>query len=77
MDPDTERLVRARMKRRGVSFKQALNDSIREGNLRPRDRIPATVVRSMGVPKVDLTKALELAGELEDAEIIAKLRRGR
>lgn len=31
---------------------------------------------SMGPPLVDLTKANKLAGDLEDEEIIAKLRRG-
>ncbi len=31
----------------------------------------------MGVPKVDLTKALALAAELEDQEIIKKLARGK
>ncbi len=31
LDPDTERMIRALMRERGVSFKQALNDAIRAG----------------------------------------------
>ena len=40
--------------------------------------IPKFVQRTfnMGVPLVDLTKANQLAGELEDQEIIAKMARG-
>ena len=41
-------------------------------------RIPKFVQRTfdMGVPLVDLTKANQLAGELEDMELIAKMARG-
>lgn len=78
LDPDTEQLLRQRMAERKVSFKQALNDAIRAGLGRPSDREPfRTKTYDMGPPKVDLTKALRLAGELEDADIIAKLRAGR
>ncbi|MDN5797574.1 MAG: antitoxin [Intrasporangium sp.] len=77
LDPDTDRILRERMRKRGVTFKQALNDSIRDGNVRPRTRRPATNPRGMGAPKVDLTKALQLADELQDTDQIAKLARGR
>jgi prevent-host-death family protein len=41
-------------------------------------KIPKFVQRTfdMGVPLVDLTKANQLAGELEDMELIAKMARG-
>jgi prevent-host-death family protein len=44
----------------------------------PPKVIPRFVQRTfnMGVPLVDLTKANQLAGELEDQEIIAKMARG-
>ncbi len=44
----------------------------------PARVVPRFVQRSfnLGPPLVDLTKANQLAGELEDAEIIAKMRRG-
>jgi hypothetical protein len=76
LDDDTEQVVRARMEAKGVSFKKALNDAIREGADR---RTPPAPFRQrthdMGVPKMGLTKALQFAGELEDEEIIAKMRR--
>lgn len=31
LDPDTAALIRKRMKERGASFKQTVNDAIREG----------------------------------------------
>jgi prevent-host-death family protein len=41
-------------------------------------KIPKFVQRTfdMGVPLVDLTKANQLAGEMEDQEIMAKMARG-
>ncbi|MGL5809987.1 MAG: hypothetical protein ACRCYQ_08585 [Nocardioides sp.] len=79
LDADTEQIVRARMKAKGVSFKRALNDSIRESRAAARATSPRYVVEPMdlGMPLVDLTKALSLAGELEDAEIVRKLQSGR
>ncbi len=76
LDPDAEQLVRARMIERGVSFKQALNDLIREGV--PRHRQPAafaTRTASLGAPSVNLDQALRLAADLEDEEIVRKMRR--
>ena len=78
LDPDTAQLLRERMARRGVSFKQALNDSIREGNLRPgRSNRPATTVRSLGAPLVNLDRALQVAAELEDEELARRLQTGQ
>lgn len=34
-----------------------------------RAELPSTVVRSLGVPTVNLDRALQLAGDLEDEEI--------
>lgn len=74
LDDDTEALVRERMRTRGVSFKQALNDAIRGGEQRA---VPfQTPTYAMGVPLVDLAKALRLAGELEDEDLVHGLRRG-
>ncbi len=69
-------MLRAVMSERGVSFKAALNEAIRGGldvgGAPGRDfRVQA---RPMGVrPNMDLDKALSLAGEMEDAEILRKL----
>jgi len=76
LDPDTEQIVRARMAERGISFKQALNDAIRDGVPAQRDPIaPPTRTVSLGVPTVNLDKALQLASELEDEELVRKMRR--
>jgi hypothetical protein len=77
LDPDTEALLRRRMRERNVSFKQALNDAIREGMVEARREPFATRVVDMGVPTVNLDQALRLAGELEDEEAIRKSRAGK
>ncbi len=58
-----------------VSFKQALNEAIRAGlsNEQPAEPFRTKTV-SMGVPRVNLDKAMQLAGELEDEEIIRTMR---
>jgi hypothetical protein len=77
LDPDTEALVRRRMAERKVSFKQALNDAIRDGARGTRPRAPfRTATVPMGEPAVNLDKALTLAGELEDEALALKLRLG-
>lgn len=76
LDPDTESALRGVMAERGVSFKQALNDAIRAG-LSPRARVPfETRPRHLGVPTVNLDRALTLAGELEDEELVRRMRAG-
>jgi hypothetical protein len=79
LDEDVAAALKQAARDRGISFKEALNSSVRRG-LAPaprsagRYRVPA---RSMGMrPGIDVTKALQLAGDLEDAEILRKLRRG-
>lgn len=66
------------MRERGLSFKQAVNDSIRAGTAGYGSRVPpAFPTYDMGEPMVDVTKALRLAGELEDDELARKLAQGR
>lgn len=76
LDPDVESRLRALARERGISFKEALNMSVRLGtrpdlgNPEPY-RVPS---RPMGLrPGVDLDKALRLACELEDRELARKL----
>lgn len=76
LDPDVEHLVRQRMKDKGVSFKQALNDAIRAGAAGRVAERYETPTFDMGVPAIDLTKAMRIAAELEDEQLIASLRRG-
>ena len=77
LDSDTEQIVRQHMTERRVSFKQALNDLVREGRASAEGpRQFKTTARSMGRSKVDLDKALRLAGELEDSELAQRLETG-
>ena len=65
----------------GAPFKQVLNNAVRDSLGRRKAAGAAEPFRqrtfNMGVPLVDLTKANQLAGELEDEELIAKMRQGR
>lgn len=77
LDPDVEAHIRGEMERRGVSFKQALNDAIRL-SINPQPRVSRyTTPRSMGVPSVNLDNALKLAADIEDEEMIRRMRTGQ
>lgn len=77
LDADTESAVRRLMAERGVSFKQALNDAIRAGVSPRRPGGFSTRVRSLGPPAVDLDRALGVAGDLEDEELLRRMRSGQ
>lgn len=78
LDADTEALIRRRMSERGTSFKRTVNDAIRAGlRAAPPERPFSTATANLGIPVVNLDKALQLAGELEDEELIRKLRVGK
>jgi len=68
LDPDVELLVKRAMRERGLTFKQAVNEAIRNGYAAPTAvGGPVTVpVHDLGAPKVDVTKALRLASELDE-----------
>jgi hypothetical protein len=78
LDPDTRLLVERSMRERGLSFKEAVNDAIRAG-LGGSDDGPRTYTspRNLGPARVDLTKALQLAGDLEDDALARRLAEGR
>jgi hypothetical protein len=76
LDPDTERLLRETMQKRGVSFKQALNDAVRAGSRR-RHRVARPFVQKsfrMGPEQLfRWDKALALSDAIEEEEIGRKL----
>lgn len=75
LDPDTEQIIRRRMRERGVSFKEAVNDAIRDGARSPAAAAPfRTEVADLGPSRVNLDRALQLAADLEDDELIRKMR---
>ncbi len=66
-----------RMITKGVSFKRALIDAIRDGASGRVDYVFSTTTYEMGAPTVDLDQANRLAADLEDAELVERLRSGR
>lgn len=78
LDPDVRLLVERSMRERGLSFKHAVNEAIRAGlgPAEPGSR-SYTKPRRLGPPRVDLTKALSLANELEDEALARRLTEGR
>jgi hypothetical protein len=78
LDPDTRVLVERAMRERGLSFKEAVNEAIRAG-LGAKGSAPRTYTtpRHLGPARVDLTKALGLAAELEDDALARRLAEGR
>jgi len=76
LDPDTVVAIQRRMRERKVSFKQALNDAVREGLAGGQGTPYRTPPRHMGKPVVNLDRALQLAAELEDDELLGRMRAG-
>jgi Arc/MetJ family transcription regulator len=78
LDPDTRLLVERAMRERGLSFKDAVNEAIRAALGAPAsDSRAYTTPRALGPARVDLTKALQLAGDLEDDALARRLAEGR
>ena len=78
LDPDVEALVRRAMAERGLSFKAAVNEAIRAGaSPRPPGSRASLPTHDMGEPLIDVTKALRIAGELEDEELVRRLSLGK
>ena len=76
LDDDTLVIIRRLMRERHISFKQALNDAIRQGaQQRPAPAVYETRTADLGVPSVNLDRALQIAGELEEEELIRRMRR--
>ena len=78
LDPDVEAALREHARRQGVSFKDALNNAIRSGlalTRAPASRFHEKTYRLGARTGLDLTKALDLAAGLEDAEILHRAER--
>ena len=78
LDPETRLLIERAMRERGLSFKDAVNEAIRAGlgPAQPGGRV-YTTPRRLGAARVDLVKALTLAGDLEDDVLARRLTEGR
>ena len=80
LETDVATRLQAFSRRTGKTFKQAVNDAVREGLSRPKTVRAEPFVQpthAMGKVKLDLTKALSLAEEFEDQSSIIKLTQGR
>jgi hypothetical protein len=79
LDPDVEARLREVARERGISFKEAVNSAVRAGLMAARNtREYRTPSRTLGLRAgVNIDKALQLAADLEDEEIIIELERGR
>lgn len=78
LEPDVDDILRRRMSECGETFKQALNGAVRASARPARARVRVRKPTfDMGESRFDLTKANELAGELENEEIIRKMHQGK
>lgn len=74
LEPDAEAIVRRLMQERGLTFKEALNETIRAAARRRGTRRPfRTRAFDMGASRLPLDKALRLAADLEDEELMRRL----
>lgn len=65
------------MREQGLSFKEAVNSSLRRG-LAPTRRVDVVVPAfDLGVPRVDTLHALQMSADLEDEEISREISTGR
>lgn len=76
LDADVHRLLQQVAHKSKRPFKQVLNELVRSSLGGTSMAKPfAQPVYSLGRSRIDLTKALSLAADLEDQEILAKTRR--
>ena len=77
LEPEAEALVKKVMAERKLSFKEVVNEAIVRG-LRPaRPGLVELPTHHMGPPLVNLDKATQLAGELDDEEFVRKMQLGQ
>lgn len=79
LEADVEALIRKTMREQGLSFKRAINQAVRAGLTQSASANAAPFTQRsvrLGRPRVDLTKALSLAGELDDQHTTRRYRSG-
>jgi hypothetical protein len=79
LDEDLAHRIDARMRERGSTFKETINDLIRRGLAAGEpDRSYVVPVFDSPIRRgVDLTKALALASAMEDDEVVRKMELGK
>jgi hypothetical protein len=79
LDPDVEAKLKATMRERGISFKAALNDAVRAG-LDASAPVSRRRFKAQTAPlgvHINIVKANQIAGEMEDEEILRKMEEGK
>jgi hypothetical protein len=77
LTPEAAALVDQAMREGRKSFTAVVNEAI-VASLSPKQPVVVELpTHRMGVPRVNLDKATQLAGELEDLEIIRKMSLGK
>ena len=75
---EIHRQLRERARARRTSLGRIVVETLRAGlRLPPAPAPPPLPVFDMGEPSVNLDQALQLAGEMEDEEIIRKMEAGK
>ncbi len=79
LDDDVAMLLKKFSEETGLTFRDAVNQSIRRGLIPPglREAVELPQPRSMGRPTVDLTQALSLIEGLDDESLSSRLRPSR
>lgn len=79
IDDDLAALLQAEARATGRTFRAVVNQALRDGLLREADQARyEPPVHDLGIrPGVDLTKALQLVGRMEDEEVIRKMEVGK
>ncbi len=75
LDADVAAKVQMLMRERGITFKEAINETLRQGfGQRSRSRPYEVPTRRLGLrPGVDLNKALDVAAAMDDEASIRDL----
>jgi hypothetical protein len=78
LDPDVDQLLRRTMRERGGTFRDTVNEAIRNGLRSHRAAPYRQKTYSMGInPGYTWDKALQMAADLEDREILKKMAEGK
>lgn len=77
LDPDVEALLKEQARDRSLDFDRVLNEAVRAGISSQAPAVRSRFIQPtyhLGSDRLDITKALALAAELEDKEIVRKLK---
>lgn len=78
LTPEAEDVIRKVMRKRGVTFKDAVNEGIIRGLTVGQQSDPiSTPTFDLGPSKIPAHQALRLVGDLEDEELLRKTAMGK